>query len=53
MPYREIIVVCSEIHTQHIKLLFEQNVDFLGTLAKFLKATIFLVMSVCLSVRME
>ena len=54
---REIIFVSSEIHTKRINALFEQNVDFLGAFAKFLKATIVLVMSlcpsVCLSVRME
>ena len=28
MSYREIIAVCSEIHTEHIKTLCEQNVEF-------------------------
>jgi hypothetical protein len=29
MLYREIIAVCSEIHTKHINTLCERNVDFL------------------------
>ena len=29
MLYREIIAVCSEIHTKHINTLCGQNVDFL------------------------
>jgi len=28
MLYREIIVVCSQIHTKHINTLCEQNVGF-------------------------
>jgi hypothetical protein len=28
--YREIIAVCSEIHTKHINALFGQNVEFLN-----------------------
>jgi hypothetical protein len=28
MPYREIIVVCSEIHIKHINTLCGQNVEF-------------------------
>jgi hypothetical protein len=28
MLYREIIAVCSEIHTKHINTLCGQNVDF-------------------------
>jgi len=28
MLYREIIAVCSEIHTKHINTLCEQNVEF-------------------------
>jgi len=28
MLYREIIVVCSQIHTKHINTLCGQNVDF-------------------------
>jgi hypothetical protein len=27
--YREIIVVCSGIHTKHINALYGQNIDFL------------------------
>jgi len=30
MLYREIIAVCSEIHTKHIKALCGQNVEFLN-----------------------
>ena len=30
MPYREIIAVCSEIHTKHINTLCEQNVELLN-----------------------
>jgi len=29
MLYREIIVVCSQIHTKHINNLYGQKVDFL------------------------
>jgi len=30
MLYREIIAVCSEIHTKHINTLSEQNVEFMN-----------------------
>ena len=30
MLYREIIAVCSQIHTKHIKTLCGQNVEFLS-----------------------
>jgi hypothetical protein len=30
MLYREIIAVCSEIHTQHINTLCGQNVEFVN-----------------------
>ena len=30
MLYREIMVVCSEIHTKHINALCGQNVDLLN-----------------------
>jgi hypothetical protein len=30
MPYREIIAVCSEIHSKHINTLCGQNVEFLN-----------------------
>ena len=30
MLYREIIVVCSEIHAKHINTLCEQNVEFVN-----------------------
>ena len=29
MLYREIIAVCSQIHTKHINILCVQNVEFL------------------------
>ena len=29
MPYKEIIAVCSEVHTEHINALWGQNVEFL------------------------
>ena len=28
--YRDIIAVCSQIHTKHINTLYEQNVEFLN-----------------------
>jgi hypothetical protein len=30
MLYREIIAVCSEIHTKHINILCGQNVEFVN-----------------------
>ena len=30
MSYREIIAVCSEIHTKHINTVCGQNVEFLN-----------------------
>ena len=30
MLYREIIAVCSQIHTEHINTLFGQNVEFIN-----------------------
>jgi len=30
MLYREIIAVCSQIHTKHINTLYEQNVELLN-----------------------
>ena len=30
MLYREIIAVCSEIHTKHINTLFGQNIELLN-----------------------
>ena len=32
MLYREIIAVCSEIHTKHINTLCGQNVEFVNVL---------------------
>jgi hypothetical protein len=33
MLYREIIAVCSQIHTKHINALYGQNVEFLNVTA--------------------
>jgi len=33
MVYREIIAVCSQMHTKHINTLCGQNVDFLDVVA--------------------
>jgi len=33
MLYREIIAVCSQIHTKHINTLCEQNKEFLNVKA--------------------
>ena len=52
MPYREIIVVCSQINTKHINTLCGQSVESLGTFTELRKETISFVESVCLSVRM-
>jgi hypothetical protein len=30
MLYREIVAVCSQIHTKHINTLCEQNVEFVN-----------------------
>ena len=30
MFYREIITVCSQIHSKHINILFWQNVEFVN-----------------------
>ena len=46
MLSREIMAVCSEIHTKHTTALFGQNVDFLGAVANFQTATVSFVMSV-------
>ena len=50
MLYREIIVVCSQIHTKHINTLCGQNFEFVDAFAKFRKANVSFVMSVCPSV---
>ena len=50
MLYRELIAVCSQIHTKHINKLCGQNVELLGAFAKLRKkTTIISVMSVRLS----
>jgi len=53
MLYREIIAVCSQIHTKHINTPCGQNVEFLGAFSKLRKATISFAMSVRPSIRME
>jgi hypothetical protein len=49
MLYKEIIAVCSQIHTKHINKLCGQNVDILGALEVLRKPTINFVIPVCLS----
>jgi hypothetical protein len=46
MLYREIIAVCSEIHTKHVNTLCGQNVEFLGAFAKLRRATVSVAVSV-------
>ena len=53
MLYREIIAVCSQIHTKHINTLCGQNAKLLGAFAKLGKSTISFVTSVCLPVHMN
>ena len=53
MLYREIIAVCSQIHTKHINTLCGQNVEFLCAFEKLREATISFVMPVCLSIRLS
>ena len=40
MLYREIIAVCSEIHTKHKNTVCWQNVEFLGVFVELPKATV-------------
>jgi hypothetical protein len=40
MLYREIIALCSQIHTKHINTLCGQNGEILGAFAKLRKATL-------------
>jgi hypothetical protein len=51
MLYREIIAVCSEIHTKHINTLCGQNAEFLGAFTELLKATVSVVTSLSLPAR--
>jgi hypothetical protein len=53
MLYREIIAVCSQIHTKHINTLCGQNVEFFCEIEKFRNANISFVVSVCPSVVVE
>jgi len=52
MLYREIIAICSEIHTKHINTLCGQNVGFLGSFAKIAKSDYY-VWHVCLSIHLQ
>jgi len=38
MLYREIIAICSQIHTKHTNTLCGQNVELLGAVTKLRKA---------------
>jgi hypothetical protein len=51
MLYREIIAVCSEIHTQHTSTLRARKIGFLGAIVELWKMTIRFVLSVRPSVR--
>jgi len=51
MLYREIIAVCSEIHTKHTNTVCGQNVGILGAFAKLRKANISFAVSVSPPVR--
>jgi hypothetical protein len=42
----EIIAVWPEIHTKYVNIPYGQNVEFLGAIAKFRKATVSFFMSV-------
>ena len=53
MLYREIIAVCSLIHTKHINTLCGQNVGFLCAFEKLREAIISFVMPVCLSIHLS
>ena len=53
MLYREIIAVCSQIHTKHINTLCGQNVEFSCAFEKLQEATISVVVPVCLSIRLS
>ena len=50
MLYREIIAVCSQIHTKHINTLCGKNVEFLDLLATQLGKSDNYLHHVCLSV---
>ena len=51
MLYREVIAVCSEIHTKHVNSLCGQNVEILGAFAKLRRANISFAVSVSPPVR--
>ena len=53
MLYKEIIALCSQIHTKHINTLCGQNVEFFCVIAIFRNETISFVVSVCPSVVVE
>ena len=50
MLYREIIAVCSQIHTKHINTLCGQNVELLNVKLKVYKVTteLYGVVLICL-----
>jgi len=52
MLYREIVAVCSEIHTKVANALLAECI-ILRAVAKLRKAAVSFVMSVCLSLLME
>ena len=43
MLYREMIAVCSEIHTKHINTLCGLNVELLGTFVKLRKTNFVII----------
>jgi len=50
MLYREIIAVCSQIHTKHINTLCGQNVELVNPVPEFAKSGCWLLrvfLSVC------
>jgi len=53
MLYREIIAVCSKIHTKHKYTVWAERRIFTRVYGKLHKATTSSFPSVCLSVRME
>ena len=53
MLYREIIAVCSQIHTKHINTPCGQNVEFLCAFEKLREATISSVTAARLPIRLS
>ena len=46
MLYREIMAVCSEIHTKHINTLCGQNVELLNVKLTVIDVTVFIPRSI-------